>query len=224
MSIPNMNHSSFHAITFALKPNQPSKPSTFWVAVLYAHLEPSPNLKENDFLWIKCHGGIRVGVILDQYRAKNKIYGNVKLKLGNRLLDNESTMRELNEFNDQLLAFEAVKESELSSILSNDRPPLQPTNRQVKIESAGDSPVPPVKREAGSHESATTITKKSAMPGSALSTQIFGRPAWATSNGFAFYDNAVRSKLIESRPHLTDGNFINQHFIEQSLMKFMTYS
>ena len=223
MSTPNMNHSSFHATAFALKPNQPSKPSTFWVAVLHAHLEPTANLKENDFLWIKCHGGIRAGVILDQYRAKNKIYGNVKLKLGNKLLDNES-MRELNEFKDQLIAFEAVKESELSSILSNDRPLLQPTNRQVKVESAGDSPVPTVKREAGSHESAITNITKSAMPGSALSTQTFSRPAWATSNRFAFYDNAMRSKLIESHPQLTDGNFINQHFIEQSLMKFITYS
>src|SRR5207247_651835 len=50
-------HRSLHEISVASKPNQPCKPSSYWIAVLKAEKLPSdPSLGEVDFLWIKCNG------------------------------------------------------------------------------------------------------------------------------------------------------------------------
>jgi hypothetical protein len=108
----------------SLKPKQPTKPSTFWVAVLKADIKrsssgPSDTTSEEDFLWIKCHGEIKAGVIRHQYEMKNPAdsgEGKIKLRLasGNVVMDNE-TMRELDYFNDQLVVFEVVKGSDTSS-------------------------------------------------------------------------------------------------------------
>lgn len=49
--------SSLHEKAKAVKPNQPSKPTSYWVAVLNANKRPTDlNLAEVDFLWVKCHG------------------------------------------------------------------------------------------------------------------------------------------------------------------------
>lgn len=202
--ILDMDHSLFHRTAFTLKPNQPSKPSTYWVAVLIATLKPSANLKEEDFLWVKCHGGIKVGTILDQYRVKHKDHGSVKLILGNKLLSEES-MRQLDEFNDQLLVFEAVKVSELSLRMPNARLPLQPTNRQVKVEPTSNNPTTTVKHENSDHEVPVKHVPQPAEPHSTGLSQTLARPAWAISNGFEYYNAEMRSKFQESRPHLTDG-------------------
>lgn len=227
-----MDNSSFHASVFALKPNQPSKPSTYWVAVLRADLKPSTNLKEEDFLWIKCNGSIKVGTVLDQYRVKNKGQGKVKLKLGNKL-PGEASMRELDEFNDQLLAFEAVKVSELPSRMSNDRLPLQPTNRQVKSEIVNNSSIHLMKKEASNCQPTTAYVTEPAKPTSTLSpipnvkilaNETSDRPDWALSNGFRLYDVESRSKLWANRPHLSEGMVIFLYKYQHSLMKCLNYS
>lgn len=236
-----MDHSLFHTTALALKPDQPSKPSTYWIAVLIATLKPSINLKEEDFLWVKCHGGIKVGTILDQYRVKHKDHGSVKLILGNKLLSDES-MRQLDEFNDQLLAFEAVKVSELSSRISNARLPLQPTNRQVKVEPTGNTPTttikhdtptttikldtltPTIKHENNYHEMPIKHAAHPAEPHSTELSQTFGRPAWAISNGFEYYNAEMRAKFQENRPHLTDGMVKLQYLAVHLLTSTMTYS
>jgi hypothetical protein len=48
-------YSSFHDTTVALKPNQQSKPSTIWAAVLKIEKRADGPKKEEDYLWIKCH-------------------------------------------------------------------------------------------------------------------------------------------------------------------------
>jgi hypothetical protein len=48
---------SLHEKAKAVKPDQPTKPSSYWVAVLKADKRPTDlNLAEVDFLWVKCHG------------------------------------------------------------------------------------------------------------------------------------------------------------------------
>lgn len=128
-----MDHQAFHQTVLALKPSQPTKPSTLWVAVLNANIEPSQNAKEEDFLWVKCHGRIKVSTILAQYHLKHKEQGKVALKLGHRMAGEEIMMKDLTQYNDQLIVFEAVKIAEVFSRMSNIRSPLQPTNNQLTI-------------------------------------------------------------------------------------------
>lgn len=226
-----MDNSSFHACVFALKPNQPAKPSTYWVAVLKADLKPSTNLREEDFLWIKCNGGIKVGTVLDQYRVKNKGHGKVKLKLGNKLPGEES-MRELDEFNDQLLAFEAVKISELPSRISNDRLPLQPTNRQVKSEVV-NSPTATIKKETGNYQPITThlthtavrtSTPTSISTPTTLAAETSSRPNWTLSNGFLQFDIEKRMKLKDNLSHQTEGSIRFRRLNKHSLMRSINCS
>ena len=46
--------SSFHEKTKASKPSQPSKPTTYWIAVLPLDKKPEGPKTEEDYLWIKC--------------------------------------------------------------------------------------------------------------------------------------------------------------------------
>jgi hypothetical protein len=51
-----MISSSLHERTKAVKPNQYTKPSTYWAAVLWFDREPAGPKREEDYLWIKCKG------------------------------------------------------------------------------------------------------------------------------------------------------------------------
>ncbi len=127
-----MTSSTFHDTVHSLRPkNQKTKPTTYWVAVLKSNFEPSENHKEDDFLWIKCHGGINVKTIHDQYLAKHPDRGEVFLKLGTKVPGELHSMRDLDEFADHLLAFEAVETSHLPIGMVADRVPLQPSNHQL---------------------------------------------------------------------------------------------
>lgn len=45
----------FHDKAKGLRPDQLSKPTTFWVGVLNDSKKPEDAVAENDFLWLKCH-------------------------------------------------------------------------------------------------------------------------------------------------------------------------
>src|SRR5262245_30974046 len=55
-------NSALHEKVKAAKPNQPNKPTTFWVAILHERKLPAEADGEVDFLWIKCHGVSRLDI------------------------------------------------------------------------------------------------------------------------------------------------------------------
>ena len=123
--------STFHQAAFDAKPkNHASKPSTFWVAVLRANLTPSNIHREEDFLWIKCHSGIKVKIIRTQYLNKYRDDGDIVLKLDSQTPADES-MRNLDFYHDQLIAFEAVKVSEIPARIPVQRQPLGQSINQL---------------------------------------------------------------------------------------------
>lgn len=108
--------SSFHDFVFSLRPkNQKTKSTTYWVAVLKptTTITAVDECRESDFLWIKCHGNISVKTIHEQYTAKHPEEGEIKLKLGSKVPSDTTLMRDLDEFNDRLIAFEPIKGSDL---------------------------------------------------------------------------------------------------------------
>ena len=124
-----------HAIVFALRPkNQKTKSTTCWVAVLKSIVQPATSVYgEEAFLWIKCHGSISVKTIYEQHTAKHPEVGGVKLKLGSKFPSETTPIRDLDEFNDRLVVFEPLKDSDQSARASVERVPLQPIQHQVTV-------------------------------------------------------------------------------------------
>ena len=120
---------------FALRPKyQKTKSTTYWVAVLKSIAQPATSVYgEEDFLWIKCHGSISVKTIYEQYTAKHPEVGDVKLKLGSKFPSETTPIRDLDEFNDRLVVFEPLKDSDQSARASVERVPLQPIQHQVTV-------------------------------------------------------------------------------------------
>lgn len=133
---------SFHDIVFSLRPkNQKTKSTTYWVAVLKSVILTAVNeYREEDFLWIKCHGSISVKTIYEQYTAKHPEEGEIKLKLGSKVPSDTTLMRDLDEFNDRLIVFEPFKGSDPSVRASVERVPLQPIKHQVPVKPDPDDP------------------------------------------------------------------------------------
>ena len=127
--------SSFHDIVFALRPkNQKTKSTTYWVAILKSVVQPASSVyREEDFLWIKCHGSISVKTIYEQYITKHPEDGDIKLKLGIKVPSGTTPIRDLDEFNDRLIVFEAFKDSDPSARASVERLPLQQIQHQVTV-------------------------------------------------------------------------------------------
>lgn len=139
---------SFHDIVFSLRPkNQKTKSTTYWVAVLKSLVLTTVNeYREEDFLWIKCHGSISVKTIYEQYTAKHPEEGEIKLKLGSKVPSDTTPMRDLDKFNDRLIVFEPFKGSDPSVRASVERVPLQPIKHQVTVKPDPDelsSKIPP---------------------------------------------------------------------------------
>ena len=172
---------SFHNCVLAVRPRQQVKPTTYWVAVLKSHIQPSIDHKEEDFLWIKCHGNITVKIIYDQYTSKYPGDGKINMKYGNQLPRDTCLMRELDDFGDHLIAFEAVKPSETSTRMAGDRLPLQLTNDQVFVKSDPDTLnlknagllrlEPPEQTKAIPHHTQDENTKPKVEPGSPAVSQ-----------------------------------------------------
>lgn len=121
---------SLHSAALAVKPNQIVKPSTYWVAVLNSDLKPAKTHKEEDFLWIKCHGGITVSVICAQYSGKHPQEGRVSLVHDSKIASDDTPIRQLAENDDRLVTFEAVKALDLPSRVVGERLPMTPKRAQ----------------------------------------------------------------------------------------------
>lgn len=102
------------------------------------------------FLWIKCHGNISVKTILEQYTTKHPEEDEIKLKLGSKVPSDTTLMRDLDEINDRLIAFEPIKGSDPLFRVSVERVPLQPFKHQVTVKPDPDelrSKFPPIQDE-----------------------------------------------------------------------------
>lgn len=124
---------SFHYAALAVKPNQIVKPSTYWVAVLKSDLRAANKHKEEDFLWIKCHGGITVSVICAQYTGKHPQEGRISLKHESKIPSDDTPIRQLEEHDDRMVAFEAVKALDLPSRMVGERLPMTPKKAQLSV-------------------------------------------------------------------------------------------
>lgn len=99
----------FHDKTKACKPKVYVKPSTYWVAVLRSVKASDEALATEDYLWIKANAKISAQKIWEQYRLKYPGADDVVLKYATRVLDISSSMKDLDDFGDQLIAIEAVQ-------------------------------------------------------------------------------------------------------------------
>ncbi|MCJ1384792.1 hypothetical protein MMC17_007910 [Xylographa soralifera] len=122
---------SFHEKTKAAKPNQPCKPTTYWAGVLMCDKNPAGPKTEEDYLWVKCHQRVTADLILQQYKIRN-LTEDVVLRNNGRIVGNEP-MKLLDVYEDHVIAFEAVKKSDIdvSTAASIPRKPLQPSGRQI---------------------------------------------------------------------------------------------
>ncbi|KAL6715664.1 hypothetical protein ACLMJK_006625 [Lecanora helva] len=112
-------------------PNEPSKPSTYWVAVLHADKQPRLDNDAGDWLWIRCHGKIQAQTIRDQYEKRASLGEPWVLKHDAKVLSNlQATMSELDSYRDRIIALEAVRSSDTSR-LSSTREPLRPKSNQT---------------------------------------------------------------------------------------------
>ena len=99
----------FHDKTKACKPKVYVKPSTYWVAVLRSVKASDEALATEDYLWIKANAKISAQKIWEQYRLKYPGADDVVLKYATQVLDLSSSMKDLDDFGDQLIAIEAVQ-------------------------------------------------------------------------------------------------------------------
>lgn len=94
----------FHDKTKACKPKVYVKPSTYWVTVPRSIKISDEALATEDYLWIKANAKIS-----EQYHLKYPGGHDVVLKYATRILDLSSSMKDLDDFGDQLIAIEAIE-------------------------------------------------------------------------------------------------------------------
>ncbi|MCJ1248606.1 hypothetical protein MMC30_005824 [Trapelia coarctata] len=127
-----MADSAFHEKTKAAKPQMPCNPTTYWAAVLLSEKKPEGPTVEEDYLWIKCHQKITVDIVREQYSKRNG-GEDIFLRHNGSMPEGCIPMKDLDTYDDHVIAFEAIKKPELASRLSTHSPrlPLQPSGRNV---------------------------------------------------------------------------------------------
>lgn len=121
----------FHVKTKACRPRVAVKSSTYWVGVLRSTTTPEADLSTEDYLWIKASAKISGQKIWEQYRLKYPKAEDFILKYGTRVQDLSILMKDLDEYGDQVIAFEAVSLSEVDTRLYPGHQPLQLRNVQL---------------------------------------------------------------------------------------------
>ncbi|KAL8946392.1 MAG: hypothetical protein Q9222_007207 [Ikaeria aurantiellina] len=148
---------SFHERTSAARPEMTMKPKTYLIAVLKTGVTPAEATTDDQYLWIKCHGRIKVDVVRQKYLEKNDTGDNIVLRHQATVLENDDiTMSELDVYGDHLIVLEAITEQDLPFRKNFGREPLHAmsqitnainTNLYSPINSS--SRMPSVKREPG---------------------------------------------------------------------------
>ncbi|KAL8709618.1 MAG: hypothetical protein Q9220_005710 [cf. Caloplaca sp. 1 TL-2023] len=148
---------SFHERTSAARPEMMIKPKNYLIAVLKTGVKPEEAKTNDQYLWIKCHGKIKLDVVRQKYLEKNETSGNIVLRHQKTVLENDDiTMSELDVYGDHLVVLEAITESDFPSRKNFGREPLHATSRTSNaINTNLYSPVnpfdrmPSVKQELG---------------------------------------------------------------------------
>ncbi|KAL8899294.1 MAG: hypothetical protein Q9207_006271 [Kuettlingeria erythrocarpa] len=100
---------SLHDKASKVKPNLGTKPSTIIVAVLKVGTNADGDPSEEDFLWIKCSMKLKLVTIYEQYDIKRTIKTPWVLKYGGEPANLDHTVGSFNNFNGNLVVFEAVE-------------------------------------------------------------------------------------------------------------------
>ncbi|MCJ1387289.1 hypothetical protein MMC18_000130 [Xylographa bjoerkii] len=93
--------------------------------------KPEGPKTEDDYLWVKCHQRVTADLIIQQYKARNPTE-DIVLRHNGKNVTNEA-MRELDVFDDHIIAFEAIKKADINARTATPTPrkPLQPSGRQL---------------------------------------------------------------------------------------------
>ncbi|KAF2834718.1 hypothetical protein M501DRAFT_963774 [Patellaria atrata CBS 101060] len=121
-----------HQKAKALRPNQFLKPSRYWLAVLFHDKNPDDVSAESDFLWLKGTHKITVETIYEHYRQRFRV--DVVLKVNGQVPPTETTMGQLNFYDDNFVIFRAIEASSPEALpdqAQTARTPLQLSNAHV---------------------------------------------------------------------------------------------
>ncbi|KAL8789297.1 MAG: hypothetical protein Q9213_001220 [Squamulea squamosa] len=141
-------HGSLHAKASAVLPKLSMKPTTIVVAILQADKDANGRLREEDFLWIKCHAKVSLRTIYQQYENKRQSETPWVLKYGNEPVSLELTVGDVNKFGNNIVAFEAFDKLLSSQVPSSGNTPshtgnpLSPKDVNPRLRSAHVPPKP----------------------------------------------------------------------------------
>ncbi|KAF2271929.1 uncharacterized protein EI97DRAFT_240440 [Westerdykella ornata] len=172
-------------------PKQPLPERRYWIGVLRHTHSPEQELRESDFLWILGHSKITIAQTAAQYSLKNP---GVDFELKAREVLTPSTkMKELNEFNDNLVILQAVERST--------RVPLQPIiNRQLPSQAVQDSSATST---AAKQPSLTLLNTPQKRSGSIVRmTAAMATPTYKTAPFSPLRTSAVHPSSTNDHPSL----------------------
>ncbi|KAI9789949.1 MAG: hypothetical protein M1835_001330 [Candelina submexicana] len=186
---------AFHDKVKEVRPNQPAKPSTYWVAVLHHTKKPALAVREDDFLWVKCHHKITVQTIKAQYHNRDPLVGPIILKLGNDTVNDTDQMSTLNRFGDNIIVFHALQPDAAQGPPEFvTRQPLQPVNTQITTRM--ESPVAPLPKQEYRPEEYKS--PHSPAPLSGQLKQTFGTLRSTPGSDSSAFSNGVPGKRMPS--------------------------
>ncbi|KAL8724724.1 MAG: hypothetical protein Q9166_007785 [cf. Caloplaca sp. 2 TL-2023] len=103
--------SSLHAKASAVVPDLKTKPSTILVAILHTDKDPNGIIRQEDFLWVKCHARISLTTIHAQYENKREGNSPWELKHDGKPVDLHLTVgdiKEVDNFDNHVVVFQAA--------------------------------------------------------------------------------------------------------------------
>ncbi|KAL8769219.1 MAG: hypothetical protein Q9209_004720 [Squamulea sp. 1 TL-2023] len=154
---------SLHAKASAVLPKLSTKPTTIVVAILQADKDANGHLREEDFLWIKCHAKVSLKTIYQQYENKRESETSWVMKYDGKPVSLEMTVGDVNKFDNNVVAFEAFdtllpnRAPSSGNTMSHSGNPLAPKDANPRLRPAHVSPKPTVagRNDENSHPVAT---------------------------------------------------------------------
>lgn len=223
------------------------KPSSYWCAILKISGKSEGPKREDDFLWIKCHGIRQIGPasdiayvnlrqrvniqkIRDQFRNRTNRSEFVLIHQGN-IPDVATVIGDLDVHGDRLVVLEAISITEWQSR----RQPLIPTNYQTRrfIPAHSDDFIQPSKRSLPDpktvvkQEAATFQDENDVAHRAGLQNEMLLQPGQKFPGSFSKPQNQLPQFTTTSKPqsHLSSGDGGQQkerNFQLQALLKDAT--
>ncbi|KAI4210125.1 MAG: hypothetical protein LQ351_007028 [Letrouitia transgressa] len=245
--MPSDSSRALQASTNAVKPAGTLKPSSYWCAILKISGKSEGPKREDDFLWIKCHGIRQIGPasdiayvnlrqrvniqkIRDQFRNRTNRSEFVLIHQGN-IPDVATVIGDLDVHGDRLVVLEAISITEWQSR----RQPLIPTNYQTRrfIPAHSDDFIQPSKRSLPDpktvvkQEAATFQDENDVAHRAGLQNEMLLQPGQKFPGSFSKPQNQLPQFTTTSKPqsHLSSGDGGQQkerNFQLQALLKDAT--